>query len=347
MAWHGVEGHDRVVERFRRALARDRLASTYLFVGPAGIGKRMFAEKLAQTLLCSRVAAEEMAPCGTCDACVQVASLTHPDLYVLEKPPERSSIPLSAFVGDDAHRMREGLCHDIALKPFMGGRKVAIIDDADWLNEESANALLKTLEEPPSDSVLILIGTAADKQLATIRSRSQIVRFAPLPPGVVAEILTARGLVADVAEAQRLARFSEGSVAGALALADEELLAFRHKLLAELAKGDLASVAIARELVPLVESAGKEATARRERLRQVIGFAVDFYRQLLRAGSGAQPFGDDELLRAVEAASRKVPRDPERIARLIDRSLEALADVDRNAHQATLAECWLDDLAKA
>ncbi len=182
MAWQGIEGHDRVVERFRRALVRGRLASTYLFVGPAGVGKRRFAEKLAQALLCSRVAAREMAPCGTCDACVQAASLTHPDMYVLEKPPDRSSIPLAAFVGGDAHRMREGLCHDIALKPFMGGRKVAIIDDADWLNEESANALLKTLEEPPPDSVLILIGTAADKQLATIRSRSQIVRFALLAP---------------------------------------------------------------------------------------------------------------------------------------------------------------------
>ena len=224
-----------------------------------------------------------MAPCGTCDACVQVASLTHPDLYIIEKPSDKSSIPLAAFVGDDNHRMREGLCHDIALKPLMGGRKVAIIDDADWLNDESANALLKTLEEPPPESVLILIGTSADKQLPTIRSRSQIVRFAPLPQSAVAEILEARGLVTDAAEAQRLARFAEGSITAALALADEDLWSFRQQLLVELAKPQLASVKIARELVPLVEAAGKEATARRERLRQVIGFAVDFYRQLLRA----------------------------------------------------------------
>ena len=76
--------------------------------------------------------------------------------------------------------MREGLCHDIALKPFRGGRKIAIIDDADYLNQEGANCLLKTLEEPPEKSVIILIGTSQQRQLPTIRSRCQIVRFAPL-----------------------------------------------------------------------------------------------------------------------------------------------------------------------
>ena len=99
------------------------------------------------------------------------------NLILIEKPADKSTIPLAAFLGDDSRRMREGLCHDIALKPFMGGRKVAIIDDADYLNEESANCLLKTLEEPPPNSLLILIGTSADKQLPTILSRSQIVPF--------------------------------------------------------------------------------------------------------------------------------------------------------------------------
>ncbi len=77
--------------------------------------------------------------------------------------------------------MREGLCHDIALKPFMGGRKVAIIDDADDLNEEGANCLLKTLEEPPPHSVLILIGTSAERQLPTIRSRARRFVFSRSP----------------------------------------------------------------------------------------------------------------------------------------------------------------------
>ena len=318
MAWQSVEGHDEVVEHFHRAISRDRLASTFLFVGPAGIGKRLFAEKLAQTLLCRQVPAAEMAPCGVCDSCVQVASHTHPDLMIVEKPPERSFIPVETFVGDREHRMREGLCHDIAMKPFMGGRKVAIVDDADALNEEGANALLKTLEEPPPQSVLILIGTSADRQLPTIRSRAQVVRFQPLPATSVARILEARGLVADAEVACRFAEFSAGSVARAIELADEDLWTFRSQLLAELSRPELQSVALARQVGAIVEAAGKEAPLRRARMRQILAFALEYYRQLLRAQSGLKPAGDAALMRLCRAgaiiASRR-PGDNRRVDR--------------------------------
>src|SRR6185295_17780794 len=101
MAWQNIEGHDAAVDRFRRSLARGRLASTFLFVGPAGIGKRAMAEKLAQALLCTEVDERELAPCGHCDACLQVLAHTHPDLYFVEKPPDKSSIPLSLLIGED------------------------------------------------------------------------------------------------------------------------------------------------------------------------------------------------------------------------------------------------------
>ena len=80
-----------------------------------------------------------MDPCGECPGCVQVAAGTHPDLILVAKPEDKSFLPLELLIGDKEHRMREGLCHDIGLKPFMGGRKVAIIDDADHLNAEGAN----------------------------------------------------------------------------------------------------------------------------------------------------------------------------------------------------------------
>lgn len=346
MAWQGIEGHDPVVAKFRRALSRDRLASTFLFVGPPGIGKRAFAEKLAQTLLCSESPAAEMSPCGNCTSCRQVLAHTHPDLILIEKPADKSSIPLAAFVGDDARRMREGLCHDIALKPFMGGRKVAIIDDADYLNEESANCLLKTLEEPPPNSVLILIGTSSDKQLPTIRSRAQTIRFQPLDRLVVAGLLESRGLAADRTQAVRLSEFAEGSLQRALELADDDLWAFRRRLLEGLGGAALDSVALAQDAVAFVEAAGKEAGARRSRSRQVMAFAVDFYRQLLRASSGLPPQGDAELLGALDRARASGAFDGETAAALIARSLEALSHVDRNAHQTTLLECWLDDLSR-
>ncbi len=153
---------------------------------------------------------------------------THPDLFQIGRPKEKADIPVALLIGEANKRMQEGLCHDISLKPFMGGRRVAIIDDADHLNEEGANCLLKTLEEPPPHSVLILIGTSAERQLPTIRSRSQIIRFAPLEPEVLAGLLLAQDLVADPAQARQLAEYSGGSLQRAAELADPELWDFRR-----------------------------------------------------------------------------------------------------------------------
>jgi DNA polymerase-3 subunit delta' len=342
--WQNVDGHDEIVERFRLSLERGRLASTFLFVGPAGIGKRTFALKLAQALLCQTNPAAALEPCGVCDSCLQVTAGSHPDLLMVSKPADKSFIPLSCFLGDEQRRMREGLCHDIGLKPFMGGRKIALIDDADYLNEEGANALLKTLEEPPPRSVLILIGTSADKQLPTIRSRSQIVSFRPLPEEVVAELLVSQRLIADPQEAQRLAQFSEGSLERSVELADPDLWQFRQELLGQLAKPRFDSVQLARRTIEFIEAAGKEASARRNRTRQIIRFAIDFYRQRMRVVSGLPPVGDADLCRAASSAAGDC--DLEQVAALADRSLEALVHVDRNAHQGALVECWFDDLAE-
>ena len=328
--WHGIHGHDRVVEQFRSALSRGRLASTFLFVGPAGVGRRMFALKLAQALLCSERAAEALDPCGDCDACRQVAALTHPDLEMIGKPAARSFIPVEMFIGDKEHRMREGLCHNLALKPFMGGRKIAVIDDADYLNQEGANCLLKTLEEPPPRSVLILIATSASRQLPTIRSRCQMVRFAPLSVEVVAQLLVEQGVVDDREQAERLAAVSEGSLERASELADDALWSFRQQLFARLAEPNFSSVAMTKMVGDFVDHAGREASARRGRLRQVITFVADFYRAEMRAASGEATGEGDDLV----AAER------------VDRCLEALEHVDRNANQATLIACWLDELGQ-
>ena len=345
MTWHGIRGHDAIVERFRRAIGRRRLASSFLFAGPAGIGKRSFALKLAQAMLCQERPEADLDPCETCPSCAMVLAGTHPDLDVVSKAADKSELPVATFLGDREHRGREGMCHRIGLRPFMGKRKIAVIDDADFLNTESANCLLKTLEEPPPSSVLILIGTSPAKQLPTIRSRCQLVRFDALENGVVAELLLANHVVTDPAEAERLARYAGGSVQRAVELAEPALWEFRHTLFASLAASSLESAVLARGISTFVEEAGKEASARRARLRQITAFAGDFYQHLLHAKLGAGLPDDAELRRFIEEAVDRWPGDAARAAACLERCLDVAEQIDRNANQTTLIEAWLDDLA--
>ena len=364
MAWHNIEGHDAVVEKLRRAVARNRLASSFLFAGPAGIGKRTFALRFAQALLCQTRPETALDPCGTCPSCTMALAGTHPDIEVISKPEDKAFLPVELFLGDLQHRGREGLCHWIGLKPFLGGRRIAIIDDADLFNDAGANCLLKTLEEPPPRSVLILIGTSPARQLPTIRSRCQLVRFRPLDEETVARLLVANNLVKEVADAARLARCSEGSVRQALDMADADLWTFHRELLEQLSAESLDSVALAAKVAAFIDDAGKEAPARRARFRQVVIFAAEFYRQMVYARThhaqpgtvpvfvagghknGTVPFDTPIDPRGEFAtAARHFPGDAIAAAACLERCLDALAQIDRNANQATLIEAWLDDLA--
>ena len=346
MAWQGVVGHDDVVEWFRRSMARNRLAHTYLFTGPPGVGKRTFAERLARTLLCPASDRHTLLPCGQCDSCRQAAAGTHPDLLMVSKPPDRNVLPIELFVGGRDHRMQQGLCHDIGLKPFLGHRRVAIIDDAHDLNEESANCLLKTLEEPPPHSVIILCAVSQERVLATIRSRCQWIRFGGLPSEALAELLLKQGVAEDRESAERLAAYAEGSLGRAAELADPQVWQFRRELLAALAEQPLNSVALAESALKFVDQAGREAVARRQRGKLVVQFAIEFYRALVRWLCDAPTSADADLADAVARAARHSGISPEMPIACVDRCTDALDHVDRYVHQGAWLPALFDDLAR-
>ena len=344
MTWQGIEGHDAVVEQFRTTLKRGRLASSFLFVGPSGIGKRTFALELARSLLCDAVAEEQLAPCGKCGTCRQMSAGSHPDLELVSKPADKSYIPLELLIGSDERRMREGLCYNLSSKPMAGGRKIAIIDDADYLNAEGANSLLKTLEEPPPRALLILIGTSEQKQLPTIRSRCQVVRFQPLDAEVVARLLKTEGLAENDKEAQELAALSGGSLDRARILADPEVKQLRGVVLTELGRLPWRLDRLRAALLDMVKQASDDTALRRAKLRQAVEMTIEFFRQAIRAASGAEVSGDSALQGAVESATRDGWLDDGRAAACLERCLEALAHVDSNVYPAILIECWLDEL---
>lgn len=344
--WLNILGHDRVVKQFRRALARGRLASTFLFVGPAGIGKRTFALQLAQSLLCKNAANEPLNPCGHCESCTMFRAGTHPDLHEVGLPEGKSDIPVSLLIGDKEHRMREGLCHDISLKPYMGGRKIAIINDAESLNREGTNCLLKTLEEPPPHSVLILISTSLDGVLPTIRSRSQVIRFEPLATEDVATILRDKQLLEDVSQADKLAAMSDGSVAMALELSDPELWKFRSQLLNSLTKLPINNVALAKLVTESVEAAGKEATLRRKRLKWLIGCVAIYFRELAKACCGGEVAADAEMQQAVRTAMKQANWPVDALIEIVEQCLETIEQIDRYVNQSLQIEAWLEQISK-
>lgn len=326
--WLDVLGHDDIAARFRRLLAKRRLASTYLFVGPEGIGKRHFALRLAECLLCTGRDDELLDRCGNCDACRLAAAGNQPDLEMIRRRDDRQTLTLDLFIGDLEHRNREGLCHRLALAPSLGSRRIAIIDDADYFNTESANALLKMLEEPPRRALIMLIGTSANRQLPTIRSRCQVVRFRPLDQESCAALLLQEGTARDEQHAKDVAQRAEGSLARARELTDEAVLEFSMRLREWLGAPELNSVAVSRAVRQFVEAAGTEARLRRARLRMVLSFAADYYRSVMRVPAG-DPIAIDRSIRR------------------LDRCLEGILQLERYANQSMLIDCWLDDLAHA
>jgi DNA polymerase-3 subunit delta' len=250
------------------------------------------------------------------------AAGNHPDLDVVGLPKDKSTLPIELFIGDKDHRNQEGLCHRLVMRPFFGRRKVAIVDDADHFSVPSANCLLKTLEEPPASAIMILIGTSPSRQLPTIRSRSQVVRFQPLRTESVANILVESGGVADRALAQRAAELSEGSVERAKQLAEAELWSFRDQLFSALSVDRVDGVRLARAIQSFVDEAGKEPAQKRDRLRAIIGFAVENYRFQLR--------GDAALAENALSA--------------LNASLAALEHIDRNANVGLVIQWWSEKL---
>jgi DNA polymerase-3 subunit delta' len=264
----------------------------------------------------------------------------HPDLYYVSKPPDKSFLPLELLIGDKEHRGQSGLCYNISRTPFLGHHKVAIIDDADFLNAEGANALLKTLEEPPSDSLLILIGTSTAKQLPTIRSRCQIIRFAPLSPQILGSLLVEQGVAATPEQSLTLARRAGGSFDQAKDFFDDDIEIIRNELHTALSQHRLNSVVLAAKLNEFTEKAGKEASLRRRRLRLVFNLALDFFREKMKKS--------ETLPQKEETASasnrERHENNAQQAVRRLERTLDALEHIDRNVNIPFIVDSWCSDL---
>jgi hypothetical protein len=297
------------------------LSHGYVFTGPAGVGKKTFALRLAQSLLCVTPKPTLLGYCGHCSGCTRVASGSHPDLYVADGQVKIGDRDGGGFHGEET--TARDLVRQLSMHSYAGGKRVFILGDVDF-TREAANALLKFFEEPPADVLLLLTTTSATRLLPTVRSRLVEVTFAPLTDAEVASLLVREGIEPDVAA--RTAAAAGGSVTRARGLLDGE--------------GTTRDAAIAWFFATV---AGNEADITAWATRATLTDALDVVKTLTRDWL-AHCLSPNAPLLAPDQAYR-LDALPAREPALIARALGALGDAERIAH-TNVTPALVADLAK-
>ena len=214
-----VIGQVKATEAVKRGVSNGRLSHALLLVGPKHVGKMTLAINLAQFLNC----ASEDRPCDQCNSCRRIASGNHPDVQTIKREDSKEAGDSSQRKGIGIDQIRE-MQHSVNLKPYEGGVRVIIIDGAELMSEEAANALLKTLEEPPADTIFVLITVDEGLLLPTILSRCQKLELPALPVHTARQALVEQWGISSE-RADLLARLSHGAIGWAIsAIGDETIV---------------------------------------------------------------------------------------------------------------------------
>ena len=282
LSFEDFAGQSAHIEQLHGDFAAHRFVHAYLFAGPRGTGKKSVAMLCAMTAVCR----SENKPCGVCGPCRRVLAGTHPDVHTIVQAKGKQTIGVDV--------LRE-VIEEVSVRSFEDGAKALIFPEADRMTPQAQNCLLKTLEEPPQDTVFFLVTDQPAALLSTIVSRCRTVRFHPLSMEDAAARLIALGH--DAASAQRKARMAEGCVGQALEI-DEERMALREKL-----TRDVFSVRRASDVLPAV-NAYKDVKEQKTQVLDVLEGAV---RDILLAQSGRMALEDAGYAPQAEAYARAVP----------------------------------------
>jgi len=366
--WGSVVGQEVATETLRQGIAGGRVGHAYLFHGPRGVGKLAAALAFGQALLCDR--GGDM-PCGECGACQKVLRGVHADLRIHlpfpgKEPPGDFQRRISLLGSDPYARadfrtrpnldeagestnkfarypidyVHEQLIRAQAFRPVEGRWKVTVVTDAHLLETRGSNALLKTLEEPPPQTVNVLLTDRHDLMLPTIVSRCEQLRFARLTTDELAGALSKRGV--DSGRAMTLSRMADGSLLRAIELSEDAELAARRELAVEfLRMSYMRNVDRLSELVATISGAG------REQMTITLLTLLDWIRDLLifrETGDKTRIVNVDDV-EAIASICRSLPdADLVSMVALVE---EAIGLVERNANARLLSSVLAQRLGRA
>lgn len=346
MSFANIIGQTAAIAALRAAVAREAVPQAYLFVGPEGVGKTSAAVELSKAINCQRRAPGESDACDACANCRRIAANEHPD--VTRIAPDGEQTKIWQFWTRPGHP--PGALESLRFAPVAAPRRVTLIERAETLNEESANSLLKALEEPPPYAHFVLCAPAQSAVLPTILSRCQVVRFGQVATGAIADALAARSDL-HPREARLLAAYAQGAPGRAFRFADApEIREQREALLdlaARIAEGPMiAAFRLAEDLRSAAKTRpkkGEEAegdadrTARGDIVRAVDVLAAFFADLLSLAlhGPDGPLVHEDRRERLVAAAARYRP---EQIAENLETLLAFRRHLQRNANAQLATE---------
>ena len=324
MAFADILGHERIVDVLRRSLRTGKTAHSYLFEGISGCGRKKTALALIQALFCSVLPDDA---CGECPSCRKVVNGNHADIHFIEPLPDKRDISI-----DQLRAMQR----ELSLRAYEAPRKSCIIEPAERMSVNAANSLLKTLEEPPGDALIILLTENAGMLLPTIRSRCQLIRFSHLSPEHVQTLLERAGIAAGTASF--LAPMSGGSMQQAYELDNESLAVRRELVLTAIAKLDIGRIAS-------VFDASEELSGNRDETLELLDMMISFFRDAVHLAAGSSDILNRSVRPAIESISSR--HSFNRNLELLNKIYETRYAVQRNANSKLAIDHLLMNIAAA
>ena len=342
MPFADITGHRTRLLLLSQAVAGGTLPSSLILAGPAGVGKRRVAMAIAQALNCTdprgdrtHAAGFAVDGCGTCSTCRRISRGLFPDLLIVERNADRLEIRIE--------QIREAVGQS-AFRPFEGRMRLVVIDDASEMNTDAQDALLKSLEEPPSGTAFLLLTAWPDSLRPTIRSRCALMRFGPLDVEEIVAALVSEHHVSE-ADARTFALAAEGSLGRAVELSATDASRVRETLVEALgqvveAAGPMERVAVGSRLVGLASSSGAGSPDRQAlavHLRVLASLVRDLT-VLTTSAQGDGPLTNPDLSAELGRLAARVGRD--RAMRAFQAVERAIGALERNANAKIVAD-WL------